>query len=379
VQKTQQKRALFLQSTDPATYPPILHSQALLLERGWQVWNLSLPIAGEQKKITPHPNLQVIELPARATHVVSAKLWITYAWHALKLAFKVKPHLVYGSDSLVALAQLLSATHAKRLYHEHDSPEIGDMRAVLRWLRGRMLSVQDWIVYPNTERADVMQQQQYFDKQLLRIVWNLPRRNEVVLTKLAPSVPLKLYYHGNISPVLLPETVLQAVIRLKGRVQLQVLGYEVNAQTAYLNRLKALSAASPDCFVYLGQRSRSELIAAASDADVGFAAFPMETENINLRHLIGASNKVFDYMAAGLVVLVNQNKDWHEQFVMPGHALAVDPSNVDSIEAVLIQLLESPELLQQISARNRAQITFHWNSENHMGRLIEEIEQSLNS
>ena len=59
---------------------------------------------------------------------------------------------------------------------------------------------------------------------------------------------------------------------------------------------------------------------------------PRSTENINLRHMVGASNKAFDYMACGLPLLVTDLPEWVTAFVEPGYARACNPDDPDSIE-----------------------------------------------
>ena len=52
-------------------------------------------------------------------------------------------------------------------------------------------------------------------------------------------------------------------------------------------------------------------------------------------HMAGASNKPFDYMAAGLALLVSDQPDWRAMFVEPGYARACDPTDPSSIATSL--------------------------------------------
>jgi hypothetical protein len=45
---------------------------------------------------------------------------------------------------------------------------------------------------------------------------------------------------------------------------------------------------------------------------------PKQSEDINMRHMVGASNKPFDYMASGLPLLVTDLPEWAATFVEPG-------------------------------------------------------------
>ena len=53
----------------------------------------------------------------------------------------------------------------------------------------------------------------------------------------------------------------------------------------------------------------------AARAHVGLALMPLNSNDLNMRHMTGASNKPFDYMAAGLALLVSDLPDWRQMFV----------------------------------------------------------------
>ena len=58
---------------------------------------------------------------------------------------------------------------------------------------------------------------------------------------------------------------------------------------------------------YLGQvPDHDDLVAVAAQAHIGLALIPRNADELNMRHMTGASNKPFDYMAAGLALLVGQ-------------------------------------------------------------------------
>ena len=74
---------------------------------------------------------------------------------------------------------------------------------------------------------------------------------------------------------------------------------------------------------------RADLLAEAARAHIGLSLMPLKTGDLNMNHMTGASNKPFDYMAAGLALLVSDLPDWTRMFVEPGFGFACNPADVD--------------------------------------------------
>jgi spore maturation protein CgeB len=99
----------------------------------------------------------------------------------------------------------------------------------------------------------------------------------------------------------------------------------------------------------------------ATQADVGFALMPRQSNDVNMLHMAGASNKAFDYMAAGLALLVSDLADWREMFVAPGLARGCDPQDVNSLIAALKWFLDHPHERLAMATRGRNKIEADWN------------------
>ena len=79
-----------------------------------------------------------------------------------------------------------------------------------------------------------------------------------------------------------------------------------------------------------------------------------------MRNMTGASNKPFDYMAAGLALLVSELPDWRDMFMVPGFARACDPTDPDSVSAALRWFLDHPEERRTMAGRGRSKIEAEW-------------------
>jgi glycosyltransferase involved in cell wall biosynthesis len=87
--------------------------------------------------------------------------------------------------------------------------------------------------------------------------------------------------------------------------------------------------------------------------------------------MIGASNKPFDYMAAGLALLVSDLPEWREMFVNRGYGRACDPHDKAAILEALSWYLQHPEEREVIGKRNQAAISNELNYELGFKPIVE--------
>ncbi len=358
-------RVLFIQATDPAAYPPLIHASMLMAEAGWEVTFLSAPFEGNQLGLPRHSRIAVRAIPTRPSHVMSKAAYAGYAAAAARLALRLQPEIVYASDPLGAGPGLLAArlARARLVYHEHDSPGPGSMHPALARARAAAAKRAELVIFPNEARAGIAQAELGFSAGRLRIVWNMPRLAELPALDRRPDAPLILYYHGSITPDRLPLAVVEAVRRLCGRACLRIAGYEAPGAAGYIQQLLELGGggSSTGSVDYAGQVSRADLVAAAARAHVGLALMPCRSSDLNIGHMTGASNKPFDFMAAGLTLLVSDRPDWREMFVAPGYAQACDPTDPASIATAVAWLIDHPAERRAMAARGRAKIAAEWN------------------
>jgi hypothetical protein len=204
------------------------------------------------------------------------------------------------------------------VYHEHDCP-LALPGLFLRRCGGARRALARraaTCVLPNEVRAD------WFARRTgaknVVVVWNCPDRREVLPPRPpAPPGPLRVYYHGGVSEALLPMSLLPALARLGGAVRLDVVGYE--------------------------------------------ALFPPKSGDLNLDHCVGASNKPFDYLSAGLALLVSDLEDWRRAYVEPGYALACDREDPESVAAALGWYAAHRAEARGMSERGRQRVETEWN------------------
>jgi glycosyltransferase involved in cell wall biosynthesis len=372
------RRVFFVQVSDPALYPPLIHASELMADAGWVVRLLSSPIAGNTIAMAPHPRVMIDEIRARPSHVVGKLDYAAYCAAAARIALRLRPEVVYASDPLGAGPGLLAArlAGARLVYHEHDSPQPGMLHPILARLRAAATQSARLIVFPNEQRARVAQSELRFADDRLHIVWNVPRRAELAGSAATAEPPLIVYYLGSITPERVPETVGFAVRRMAGRVRLRIAGYEAPSARGYVRHLVGSDAgAAADSLVeYIGMvPSRADLLAQVARGHVGLSLMPFKLCDLNMSHMTGASNKPFDYMAAGLALLVSDLPDWTRMFVEPGFGLACNPTDVDSISAALGWFIAHPEGRRAMATRARNKIEAEWNYDTQFRTILETL------
>jgi glycosyltransferase involved in cell wall biosynthesis len=337
---------------------------------------LASPSADSQLRMPLHPSIAIRQTPERPNFIVRRSDFLRYAASAARLALRWRPDIVYASDPLAAGPGLMASKLAasKLVYHEHDTPARAALHPWIARMRAAAARAAAIVVFPNAARAELAREELGFSDQRLRIVWNMPRRSEIP-EPTASDAPLAVYFHGSITPDRLPLAVIGAILALGGAARLEIAGYEAPLMPGYLQSL--LDAGKPaqgaPLVRHLGQISRAELLQAAARNHIGLAFMPLSTREINMSHMTGASNKAFDYMAAGLALLVSDLPDWREMYVAPGFGLACDPSDLDSVTAALRWFLEHSDARQAMAKRARQKISEDWNYDTAFYRVLAEL------
>jgi glycosyltransferase involved in cell wall biosynthesis len=375
-------RVLYVQYTNPGAYPPIDHGAHLLAAAGFEVLLLGTDVLGDVLTVKAHPGIRVKLRPFRAAGPRQKWHYATFLVWSLAQAIRWRPDWIYASDPLsspIALVLHL-VTGARVVYHEHDAPAASTspfMRGVLL-ARRRLARRAALCVLPNRQRADA------FGRETGRadavIVWNCPVRAEVAPPRaLDGQGRVRALYAGSIVPNRLPVTVVRALALLPDDVSLTVVGYETAGHPGYLASLQdaARSIGVADRLVSLGPLSREGLMRTCAAYDVGIALFPLATNDPNENTMVGASNKVFDYLAGGLAVLVADRPEWRRAVVDAGYGLECDPGSEASIAAAFRWWLDHRAERSAMGERGRQRILDDWNYERAFRPVLDCIQGPL--
>ena len=383
------RRILYVQYTDPAGYPPLEHSSGLLADRGWDVVLLGIVVLpGHGLKLPFHPRVRVHTMNFFKEGWKQKLQYVLFFLWTLYWTWWWRPEWIYASDPLCtpALWFVRKLTNVKIVYHEHDSP-VGTpntsrfMRIVLAY-RQKLGREAELCVLPQQNRlVDFIKTTQRSGPAYC--VWNCPRRSEVVNDKASErnesgSGRLIVYYHGSITNTRLPAELIVAASRFKGAVRFRIAGYEPLGSVGHIQELKKLGAENgvSDLINYIGSvPSRKDLLRFALGADVGLSLMPKSSNDINLQHMVGASNKPFDCMACGLPLLVTDLPEWTSTFVELGFARACDPHDANSLEMELRWYLDHPNERFVMGQKCRDKIQRTWNYETTFAEVLAKLEK----
>ena len=375
---TLRPRVLYVQYANPAAYPPIEHSARLLVQAGYDVTLLGIARPDEPLRFHAESRLDVQLLPAAPAGWRQKAHYARFVAWVLERARHWPPAWVYASDPLatpVSLA-LQRKSGARVIYHEHDSPDRSlpstsrFMRAVLV-ARAALARRADLCVLPSARRAELFAAETGAPR--VETVWNCPLRAEVADPRPEPwTGGMRLLYHGSIVPARLPLTVVDAMAEVRAAT-LSIAGYETAGFPGYVAAFCARAGARglADRVTWAGTLpSRAALMAHAAACDVGLALLPSETTDLNERHMVGASNKPFDYLAHGLALLVGDRPEWLTAFVEPGVARGCRPESAASIAGALRWFADHPHETRAMGERGRQRIAADWNYERMFASVI---------
>jgi glycosyltransferase involved in cell wall biosynthesis len=374
------RRILYVQYTNPCGYPPVLHSAEILAARGWEVLFLGTQALGFETWSPPvRPGIRFKHL---AYSDSGWKRVLQYPWFSVWCLFwtlRWRPAWIYASDVMACIPALLlrGFAGARILYHEHDSPPVdfqetaGWWSRICLWARRKTAQIAEFCILPNENRARAFQKQTGTSKEV-KVVWNTPLRGEVSAPKRHPEGCLKLLYHGSVVPARVPLSVIHAIKKLGYPLVLHVVGYETLGSLGYMEQLRRTAAelGIPEALEFVGVLQRDELMAYCQTCDVGLAIVHPPADS-NLVDLLGASNKVFDYMACGLALIVPQAPSW--QTFLP-YGVACDPADADSIAGALRYFCEQPAAMRLMGERGRQRILEQWNYETDFRPVLDLIE-----
>jgi len=296
----------YIQFTNPEPYPPLEHSSRMFVEEGLRCTFFAR--SNELKgRITFHPleGRSVRFFPSFAVSIpVKLEFFLFTAWVVLN-AIISPPKLAYCSDPFSApIGLILMKLGIPVVYHEHDSPDVGLQRFFLR-TRQKLLMRAKAVVLPNALRLNPEDRNRAGSR--LFEIHNMPSKHEVVALEAAPMGIPRIVYFGTLVPSRLPLSFLDALISINTDIQLDLIGYETSESNGFLDTLIEHSKSSKVRIAFHGAMPRREMLHLASGCDFGLLLFS-QLENINERHMLGASNKLFDYHLAGLPILHNSSE-----------------------------------------------------------------------
>ncbi|MFM7182756.1 MAG: glycosyltransferase [Verrucomicrobiales bacterium] len=381
------RNILYLQYINPAAYPPLEYGARIFASHGFCCHFFGVASVHTKPFRFPDvPGIEVENLPAAPRGWRMKLHYLRYMVGAWRRARRLQAICVYVSDPLAAPAGwLLSLSGFRVIYHEHDGPARANPRTfferMIVWFRKALARRADLIVFPQAERLRLFQESTLTTRPS-RLIWNCPMRQDATTSpRIArkPDEPLRIYFHGSVNLRRVPLTLVEAAARCEFPVLLRIVGYETDSSQGVTEQLRQAVAAIPTGHVSIelpGAMDRHKLHEQMRDVHVGWINGLDWDVDVNLKHLVGASNKPFDYLAAGLPILVPDDPEWKSLYVGAGCALACDAKEPDSIAAALRRLYDNPLEAQAMGERGRQRILDDWNYEAKFQPVVDFLTQT---
>ncbi len=381
------KRILYIQYTNPGGYPPLAHSSHMLAEAGWEVLFLGTGALGaDALRMTERSGILVRQIPFHGSGFGQKLHYVRFCLWCLSGAVRFKADWIYASDMLscpaALLIRLLCGTPV--IYHEHDEPAGARSQASvfsrLQFTARRACArLARLCVIPNAARARRFAAETGVKEPA--VVWNCPGRAEVVPGRPPADGRIRLLYHGTIVPERVPSGLVDALAELPENFSLTLVGYETIGAPGYIDRLcrRAEEQGVRHRLECLGPLSRKELMLFCQTCDVGIALVGGADADPNLRSLAGASNKVFDYLACGLPVVVSALPDWKELFVQPGYGVSSRSMQESDLAAAIRGLCQDPARMRAMGEKGRIRIETEWNYERQFQPVWNLLHESARS
>jgi glycosyltransferase involved in cell wall biosynthesis len=187
-----------------------------------------------------------------------------------------------------------------------------------------------------------------------------------------PNRPFQVIYCGSLGYNLKLDVVIQSIKKWPKQASLTLIG---NDNTATARQLKALARTMEvaDRVRFIGWLDIAEAEAQLMQADLGIAL--LDTSYEQLRTALGASNKRYQYMKAGLPQIGDQNPGVPELIEGNGIGICVSEHSVDAIASAVQTYVEDRSrcIAEGTRAFDLHQSQFHY--ERVFRRLLDMLEQ----
>jgi glycogen(starch) synthase len=317
-----------------------------------------------------------------APHAVRVVTWSREVWRAFSSGLLEPAHVWHANDlETLPVALALRRRHGGRVvYDSHevwmDMPGPSRMGRARRWMLARaeawMARSADARVTINDALADVLERRWSSERPV--VIRSLPRRwsppeafesplRAALVARGIPADRRVVLYHGNLEAgrgiahlVAATERVDEIALAFLGGGSLTTMLDETAARPAFAGRLAVLPPVPPE-----------DVIAWVAGTDI--SACLIEPTTLSLR--LSSPNKLYQAIAAGVLVLGSDMGPIHDDVQRYGVGVTCDPADPVAIAAALRSLLAfPPERIAELRSNARRAHLKELNWEREAARLL---------
>jgi glycosyltransferase involved in cell wall biosynthesis len=346
--------------------PRVEREARALAAAGWRVLIIAPDISSPSLATAPidwGPRVSFRLLPFETAQYVMQEPWLA-SEEMYRAAMMFRPFAYHCHDLNTALIGLRAAHAAGARwlcdFHEWYSenvtwnaanrawePHEPAKAALFRWAERVCLRRADAVITVNRSIADELEQMVGAEPGRVTVIRNIPPLNASPTRAYPPlkaqfAIPTERFivlYQGGTGPTRLLEPVIEA-LALAAKVTLVIRGPSLNLFGADYRRI-AEAAGVGERLVLADPVPSCDVVAAARGADAGLWTLP----NLSRNFFYALPNKVFEYMASGLPLLVANFPEPKRIVDEFGVGLAFDPYDSASIAAQMNRLVEDAGFL----------------------------------
>lgn len=372
------RKVVYVQYTAPSAYTILRSGAKVLAKRDWSIWFFGVASRGNANEIVfdavPHTEIRTLSKPPSGSlwrlHFALFTIW------CVGYLLRLRPEVVYGSNiySAPVLWFFRRVLRGRTIYHEHDPPEpsVDDASVFKRRLRSMAVASARICIVPGEERAAEFKAR--YPTADVYSAWNTVDADDIegVPEPVEPERPIVLWYHGAIVESQLPLALIGAVQRIP-TIHLKFAGPSPVGQTGYLQRFLAAANASQinDRVTYLGViPKRADLLQHMRAAHIGLCLFATPFR----APMVGASQKVFEYLSCGLALLAPNTTEWVDFVGTNGIGRVCDTAEFTDFEPVLTEMIADRDCLDTMRLRSVERVRDEWHYATSFQPIVEWME-----
>lgn len=377
--------ALLIYSS-PFHYPPTINAANILAEKGMDVHLIGIENKDNWSQEL-HTDIKLIYLSDNQTGFKGIIKYFKSILFLKKYIRENKITTVIGYDAKTVLPLFLNSRlkKLKWIFHQHDFWEKpkGIWEVFLWKIERRLSKYADYVSFPQTERAAFFKKAAHL-REMPVIVFNGPRLNwlemtaepDRVIADLKRKFDYVLIYQGGWSVYFGLERLFDALAICKTNTALVMLGEERETglreeYVAYLDKLGIRDQ------VYLAEKyipyEKLPGFTLYVDAAIGKLTGEHDKAPFNDRFLIGAANKITEYIACGLPVILQDSSSNLKFLNKYPIGITTDTNNKFSFAKTIDELLRDKVQRDIFSKRNKNIFHTELNFDTQFNKIVDLI------
>lgn len=369
---------------NPDYYPPMINAAVILDRYQSQQIILStdfVPSIWVQGPIQ-YPSTTTIRRLS-STGGAGLKNYIKFNIKVLRCGIHSDVIIAYNMHALLPARLLAWFNKIPLVYHSHDYVENNAPQSlssrIVKLFERTIARTADLVIVPDEKRAQVMKRELHL-KQDPTIVANSSLSNELEptpeleleLRKLGKRFEKIVFRPGRIGPGHCIDTTLRSIPLWSSKNWgFVIMGYfEAADRQAYEQLAASLGVSSQ--FVILPAVSYPEVLRYTKGADLGHGIY--EPTHVNNRYITTASNKIMEYIASGLPLIVNNSEGNQALITKYKNGLAVQHDSPEAIADAINLILGTPALAKQMAEGSQRAFSEEFNYSKQYAPVLEKLE-----